>query len=521
MAHTQKLFSLQTMPPILKSEASGDASSHAHSLMGLRSISVPSNLPKVANVFWEETAEELLLQDHKNGDNSKQPLHTAMEDEDFFLPFDDDGGDGGDGDHETIDVGQGPRVGEQQREQASPRPSPLLEPPKTGDNITSISASDLIRKESPKKHLADKKSRALKAQHHREKAISQLSAFFGGPPLLSNNNSSPTSVILSSSHELHIQETLEEELSVQALSKRSSLPNTSLESSTSSAKSSSSSSSPSGTGVPTPSSPKRNMFGDIIEEGKPLIMENLEESPASNHPMQEETSTLEESLPQPQHPSFTLLQPQNRANSMPVSLSQATLPVTSSAPSSSSSTRRLLRKSSLKKVSSKQSTASSTCSSSNNNDSMKPTVSFSSLSIREYNVALSDHPSCSFGPPVQLDWTYSQQHDNICLETYESTRQPRRQGTKLMLSYYDRRFLLLKQAGYSKRELQEAMQEVERVKRERMVTDFLLPATLVLDDTMETVTRTIQQLFFVKQHKPSSSDAQEDGPLSRSTSFSS
>ena len=90
-----------------------------------------------------------------------------------------------------------------------------------------------------------------------------------------------------------------------------------------------------------------------------------------------------------------------------------------------------------------------------------------------------------------------------------------------MLSYYDRRFLLLKQAGYSKRELQEAMQEVERVKRERMVTDFLLPATLVLDDTMETVTRTIQQLFFVKQHKPSSSDAEGDGPLSRSTSFSS
>ena len=108
-------------------------------------------------------------------------------------------------------------------------------------------------------------------------------------------------------------------------------------------------------------------------------------------------------------------------------------------------------------------------------------------------MALSDHPSCSYGPPVQLSWDY-QEKDVVALESYEESRQPRRDVEDLLLSYYDRRHMLLKQAGCSKREVKAAVKEVERVKRERMITDMFLPAS-PLDETMEHVIDTIKYYF--------------------------
>ena len=125
--------------------------------------------------------------------------------------------------------------------------------------------------------------------------------------------------------------------------------------------------------------------------------------------------------------------------------------------------------------------------------SLQRAVSFSSLSIREYPPAISDNPSCSFGPPVQLDWDYEAEETQT-IDHYEESRQPRRAAHDLLLSYYDRRFLLLKQAGYTRREVKEAEKEAERVKRGRMVTDLLLPVQ-ALDETMENVVDTVKRFF--------------------------
>jgi hypothetical protein len=181
---------------------------------------------------------------------------------------------------------------------------------------------------------------------------------------------------------------------------------------------------------------------------------------------------------------FRLLTANDRANSMPA---------------------RLPRKSSLKRISSIHSTTSNnsgtpdtTTSSANNNHkspAVKRTVSFGKLETREYSIALSDHPSCSYGPPISLGWDFCDK-ESMTLDDYEYTRTPYRRKNMhdMILSYNVRRYLLLKRAGYTPEELEAAMNEVDRVKRERLVTDLLLPASHI-DETMEDVIRRIKNIF--------------------------
>jgi hypothetical protein len=126
--------------------------------------------------------------------------------------------------------------------------------------------------------------------------------------------------------------------------------------------------------------------------------------------------------------------------------------------------------------------------------SLKRNVSFTNLEIREYSIALSDHPGCSYGPPIQLGWEYRDQKA-VDVEEYEQRRPPRRPASELVMSYNVRRYLLLKRAGYSKPELQAAMKEVERVKRDRMVTDLLLPASKI-DETLEEIIQSFREVLF-------------------------
>jgi len=93
-------------------------------------------------------------------------------------------------------------------------------------------------------------------------------------------------------------------------------------------------------------------------------------------------------------------------------------------------------------------------------------VSFSNLEIREYNIALSDHPDCSYGPPIQLGWEYCEQ-ETVSVDDYEQQRTPRRRSRFLLHDAFDRS-LWLNQAGYTEQELQSAMEDVHRVKQERL-----------------------------------------------------
>jgi len=240
-------------------------------------------------------------------------------------------------------------------------------------------------------------------------------------------------------------------------------------------------------------SPKRNIFAHIMEEDRPISLDrrSLPHQVGSDPDQHADSGyflgvELEDdasfiSTKDSSYHHFTRLKTSDRANSLPLECMKS--------PNSSTT---MTKKASLKKISSiGQSMVRRTTT--NTDGSFQRTVSFTSLSIREYPPMISDNPSCSFGPPVQLDWDYHAEETQL-IDQYEESRQPRRANHELLLSYNDRRFLLLKQGGYSRKEVKAAMKEAERVKRERMVTDLFLPAQ-ALDETMENLLDSVKTFF--------------------------
>ena len=247
-------------------------------------------------------------------------------------------------------------------------------------------------------------------------------------------------------------------------------------------------------------------FGD---SGLPSLSHSEVETPSDrkdSSTMDTPVSSSPRGTQSDQSRKFSMLQSSDRSNSMPtdrcyfgscghLSLSERSAP-------------GLTRKSSMKKISS-----IGTFNRGSSSASLKREVSFSNLEIRQYDVALSDHPSCSYGPPVQLSWEYQKERLVVPVESYEQSRSPRREKEQLVLSYNERRHMLLKQAGYSKKEIKKAMKEVQRVKNERLVTDILLPAS-VLDEAVEASVDFIKQFFIAPKDRQEQSIGSESPSLS-------
>lgn len=106
-------------------------------------------------------------------------------------------------------------------------------------------------------------------------------------------------------------------------------------------------------------------------------------------------------------------------------------------------------------------------------------VSFGSIVIRQYSVSLGDNPTCSYGFPVQLDWRYKEV-GTISVDEYEDAIGPRRRRSmrQLVLSSHDRRDML-KAAGYSLTEMQQAQRSVNIAKRQRAASLVTSPASQV------------------------------------------
>jgi len=71
----------------------------------------------------------------------------------------------------------------------------------------------------------------------------------------------------------------------------------------------------------------------------------------------------------------------------------------------------------------------------------KKSVSFTSLSIREFDLCLGDNPSCSDGLPLSLSWNCLRS-ETIDLESYERCRGPRRSMAELKMEPEFRRELV-------------------------------------------------------------------------------
>lgn len=99
---------------------------------------------------------------------------------------------------------------------------------------------------------------------------------------------------------------------------------------------------------------------------------------------------------------------------------------------------------------------------------MKRVTSFSTLEIREYPITLGDNPGGARGPPVSLDWKHDEDQTQVIpLETYEDMRSPRRSRSDLHMAENLRRWRLLREKGYSLRELERASKAAEAVRKQR------------------------------------------------------
>ena len=92
----------------------------------------------------------------------------------------------------------------------------------------------------------------------------------------------------------------------------------------------------------------------------------------------------------------------------------------------------------------------------------KKSVSFADLDIRSYSVTIGDHPCCTSGCPLTLDWDY-QESDHMSIDQYEATRTPRRQMSDLRTTS-EHRLQILEEDGLSGVELRRAQRKLHRAR---------------------------------------------------------
>ncbi len=96
-------------------------------------------------------------------------------------------------------------------------------------------------------------------------------------------------------------------------------------------------------------------------------------------------------------------------------------------------------------------------------------VSFASLEIRSYEVTIGDAPTRN-GPPVALSWKHSAT-EQYGIDHYENARAAnRRNKQEMLMPASHRRDLLMHDAGFSRGEIESAVNESQRCAKQRQRT---------------------------------------------------
>lgn len=120
-------------------------------------------------------------------------------------------------------------------------------------------------------------------------------------------------------------------------------------------------------------------------------------------------------------------------------------------------------------------------------------VSFNSLTVREYDLTLGDHPSSASGPPVQLNWQHKAEN-TMPLDDYEQMRQPRRKRRQLKMSFQERE-QLLQESGFTMDELKNAWMNSLKVRQQRYETVMTGSLTTKMEEAWESTCRKFNRLF--------------------------
>jgi hypothetical protein len=119
-------------------------------------------------------------------------------------------------------------------------------------------------------------------------------------------------------------------------------------------------------------------------------------------------------------------------------------------------------------------------------------VSFQNVTIREYDLTLGDNPSVSYGPPVSLDWNYSEMKA-LSLDLYEGNRPQRRSMRQMNINFYQRKHLLTMN-GYTEEEIEQAKRNASKVRSQRAVTRQFLVFQKV-EDVLESASRKANRII--------------------------
>jgi len=92
-------------------------------------------------------------------------------------------------------------------------------------------------------------------------------------------------------------------------------------------------------------------------------------------------------------------------------------------------------------------------------------VSFESVTIREYAPTIGDNPSCSHGAPISIGWSYNVKA-TVPIEDYEKHKPPRRHGSELKMPGEIRNDILL-EWDHSLSRILVASIEAQKVRNQR------------------------------------------------------
>ena len=126
-------------------------------------------------------------------------------------------------------------------------------------------------------------------------------------------------------------------------------------------------------------------------------------------------------------------------------------------------------------------------------------VSFSTVTIREYERILGDNPSCSCGPSIGIGWEFSEE-ETLPVSLWESWRETERQPERLVLGRDEREEMLL-DLGYNHKVIAQAVREIVKVKNKRRQTIHNLSAS-GMEELMETAGRKVKKgILSLKRRK--------------------
>jgi len=113
-------------------------------------------------------------------------------------------------------------------------------------------------------------------------------------------------------------------------------------------------------------------------------------------------------------------------------------------------------------------------------------VQFGKVKVRQYELSISENPCVSEGPPIELGWEYTESPEELSVDQFEAIRLPRRHRRlqDFLLSERERRRMLLYRGGYTNEDIKYCIRQVEHIKRQRILTYLMLPAS-ALDEAAE------------------------------------